>query len=802
MANLKQSNDGLDLDNALAHRIAIAKRFAARMNAGDAFFLGRSAVGFTTPYTVDGEVDREFGGVNALMLMQVMQDRGWTDSRFFTTAQIADSGWMLQSEDSGVRLQYLLSSGDDGLPLEQPQVKEFRVFNGSEIQGLDRPQPRHMYTAADVENAASAASFTSSEGVGKALEQWLRVDNPDGYSELSLRIAASLLEAKTGVAFMPACSADVAHQWACDIDADPLSFFAAAQQGHLISASVMKEIQIARSERQAVEAIESAAGIVTTDEVVKVQTDKGVAMVRKASPRVEELFKQRQAVLSVPFAEKDRASTLGAVWYGPQRLWFVPQGVALAPFSEWNVREHSLGTVASVQDILHAFSRAMEDLDLEVPPEILADGAWHNVRVSSIKKYNKSGAYILSLDGSKDGGPIGTINNKWTGESMTWLYDGPGLTPEQRALMRAQAMEREVRADREHLEAQNKAAIYAKEIWSLGTSAEVQGYVKKKGIDPQGLRQISGSVLLNYDGYIGENGKTAIRPNEIYLLIPMMNEAGDLRAVQAISPDGKVKSFMRGAQKKGLMHVIGADSFPAMKTSAEKAVIYSEGYATGDSIHNGTGLPVIVCFDAGNLETVFELTKSMLPSTMTRVLGVDNDQFFVERALSFLKDQVGVNPHSPNCDVAYVANGKSLRPVPLGDVIADGKTHQAPKGTYCATFVSGDGVAQKSLVVEVVPNGLRKTRATFENRGVEVGCAIIKKANELAAQGQRVAKTLIVVPEFKDLKGRPTDFNDQAERDGMKAVTREFIKAGINLSAMEHDKPTKAAVREPATVER
>ena len=39
--------------------------------------------------------------------------------------------------------------------------------------------------------------------------------------------------------------------------------------------------------------------------------------------------------LNVPFADKDHAKSLGAHWHVERKLWFVPKGLDLAPFSSW-----------------------------------------------------------------------------------------------------------------------------------------------------------------------------------------------------------------------------------------------------------------------------------------------------------------------------------------------------------------------------------------------------------------------------------------------------------------------------------
>jgi Domain of unknown function (DUF5710) len=39
--------------------------------------------------------------------------------------------------------------------------------------------------------------------------------------------------------------------------------------------------------------------------------------------------------LNVPFADKDQAKALGALWHADQKRWVVPAGIDLAPFTPW-----------------------------------------------------------------------------------------------------------------------------------------------------------------------------------------------------------------------------------------------------------------------------------------------------------------------------------------------------------------------------------------------------------------------------------------------------------------------------------
>ncbi|CAG0957592.1 partial DNA primase TraC, partial [Rhodocyclaceae bacterium] len=335
---------------------------------------------------------------------------------------------------------------------------------------------------------------------------------------------------------------------------------------------------------------------------------------------VERQFEQRQAVLAVPFVEKDRAADRGAVWHPTRKVWFVPTGVDVGLFKEWNLTENSLGPTVSDQTLIADFEKAMREFNLVIPEKgIIADGRWHNVKVN-VKKWNKSGAYLLNLAGGHDGVPCGQMSNKITGERSPWRYDGALLTPEQRMKMREEARIREAQASREEKDRQDAAALHAQEIWASGVSAEGHGYAIKKGVEPLGIRQVSGAKLLEYEEFVGESGRSAIRRNLMYAIVPLMTERGEVRNIQAISPDGKVKSFMRGAQKAGLMFVLGAASFESVMNSVCPIVSYAEGWATTTTFRAGMHAPAVVCFDAGNMEAVVEKTAKLLPPETVKVL--------------------------------------------------------------------------------------------------------------------------------------------------------------------------------------
>ena len=88
------------------------------------------------------------------------------------------------------------------------------------------------------------------------------------------------------------------------------------------------------------------------------------------------------------------------------------------------------------------------------------------------------------------------------------------------------------------------------------------------------------------------------------LIVPAGN-AGKLATLQFIRADGVKKQLPHGSIR-GARYILGR------LTDAE-IIIIVEGFATGASIHEATGLPVVVAFDAGNLATIAAGSAAIIP---------------------------------------------------------------------------------------------------------------------------------------------------------------------------------------------
>ncbi|RTL30999.1 MAG: DUF927 domain-containing protein, partial [Rhodocyclaceae bacterium] len=269
-----------------------------------------------------------------------------------------------------------------------------------------------------------------------------------------------------------------------------------------------------------------------------------------------------------------------------------------------------------LNSILSQFRAAAASRGLLLPDQIDADGKLHRCELTGGPKGKKDGAWLLHLDGI----PAGGFQNFKDGlEWENWRADiGRQLTPEEeaahRARMEAQRAEREAEAKAKR----DKARRKANGIWNSAKPApDDHPYLVRKGVPSYGLR-------------VGTWSKwSEVRPNEWdevhipnALLVPMRSPSGTLHSLQAIYADkldGRDKDFLPHGEKRGKHHLIG-EIFP------NQPVCVAEGYATAASLHQVTGWPVAVAFDAGSLEPVARALQEAYPQARF-ILCADDDAF-------------------------------------------------------------------------------------------------------------------------------------------------------------------------------
>ncbi len=238
---------------------------------------------------------------------------------------------------------------------------------------------------------------------------------------------------------------------------------------------------------------------------------------------------------------------------------------------------------------MSTFREAIEKAGL-TPPADLPPGILKRFAGAGKPKGDKAGWAILFED------ELGGAYGDWaSGLDETWQATrATTMTPKERethqaCIAKAQRIRREEEA-KEHA----KAAKQAQSIYDQAFPAPASHpYLLRKGVQAHRIR-------------CGEHNN---------LTVPVMID-GAISSVQRINDAGE-KLFFPGGKTKGGSYTIG-------DLTGATTVLIGEGFATGASLHEATGLPVVVAFSAPNLTSVAEQLRRQYP-TATIILCGDND---------------------------------------------------------------------------------------------------------------------------------------------------------------------------------
>ena len=146
----------------------------------------------------------------------------------------------------------------------------------------------------------------------------------------------------------------------------------------------------------------------------------------------------------------------------------------------------------------------------------------------------------------------------------------------------------------------SEAAIKAQGRWEKARPADnSHPYLLTKNVHPYSLRVEGENLLIPCYRFDDETVSPTIS------------------TLQTISPSGE-KLFMAGGTKKGSFYEITS------KESPKDLLILCEGFATGASIFEATGISTEVCFDAGNLLTVAKTIRAKYPD-FKLIIAADDD---------------------------------------------------------------------------------------------------------------------------------------------------------------------------------
>ena len=197
--------------------------------------------------------------------------------------------------------------------------------------------------------------------------------------------------------------------------------------------------------------------------------------------------------------------------------------------------------------------------------------------------------------------------------------------------------------------AQDQAAGEAAALWNDASDHGESAYLTRKGVQAHGVR-------FTPDGWV---------------LVPVRDAAGKLWNLQRIAPvkptDGTDKLFLKGGRKSGLWHWCGD---PGTDPAGPVVVLVAEGYATAASLHQATGRPAAVAFDAGNLAHVVKALRKLHPAALIVVCGDDDRD---------TEARTGTNPGRTRATAAARSvKGLAVFPEPLPEGGSDfNDLHQA-----------------------------------------------------------------------------------------------------------------------------
>ncbi|RAO75794.1 toprim domain-containing protein [Dyella jiangningensis] len=242
--------------------------------------------------------------------------------------------------------------------------------------------------------------------------------------------------------------------------------------------------------------------------------------------------------------------------------------------------------LASVIDVLPANGVAPAD-----PSRIRPDGVLCRFDSEDDKRGKRNVWCVVFSDGPR---PVVAFGH-WARDIRETVVLGSSdpMTPAEREKQRIAIEQAKAARDAQVRHQQELAKREANAQWQESLPAnEHHPYLQRKGITPAGARERCG-----------------------FLLVPLRDDKGRICNLQRIRADGQ-KRFLRGGRVQGLYACLGGP--------VADHIIVCEGWATGKSLHDATGLPVAIAFSAGNLVAISQTMRGKYPTARITV-AADND---------------------------------------------------------------------------------------------------------------------------------------------------------------------------------
>ena len=147
-----------------------------------------------------------------------------------------------------------------------------------------------------------------------------------------------------------------------------------------------------------------------------------------------------------------------------------------------------------------------------------------------------------------------------------------------------------------------------------GQSLSQSAYLQSKDVAAAGLREGRHGQHITVRGEDGNERQKSIAG---MLIVPVRGADGEMASLQLIQPDG-AKMFLPNGRMDTGHFTVGDVNRPG-------PLLVAEGYATAATVHELTGHPVLVAFNAGNLGKVAELYRAQYPERAIYIAG-DTDR--------------------------------------------------------------------------------------------------------------------------------------------------------------------------------
>ncbi len=261
-------------------------------------------------------------------------------------------------------------------------------------------------------------------------------------------------------------------------------------------------------------------------------------------------------------------------------------------FSEYEIREQVL-----------AFMRELGMYPAKSKDEMLKlDGQIHRYTIEGDNPSKKNGAYKIYSDGV----PNGWVQDwKNGGEIAKWIFNFPDNeeakkkieyfnSPEYRKKIEDEQKKRNEELKKKQSDASERARILFEQL----TEADEHPYLTKKKVKAHGVRYQSSTKSL---------------------VIPLRDVDGKLISLQTIDADGNKRFFHDAPRDDNFF------SFDLEKISKENNLaLLCEGYATGATLYEIFGYPVVCAMTSGSLIKVANALKGKYPYLKIAVMA-DND---------------------------------------------------------------------------------------------------------------------------------------------------------------------------------